>query len=64
MLHSDSKSSLEMVGVNLFESLEDVRNGPVRKMIDCRESNFPAECQKERDLIHKEYIGRQKHFVV
>ena len=64
MQYSDSKYSLEIVGVNLFESLEDVWNGPVRKIIDRRETNFPAECKKERDLIHKEYIGRQKHFVV
>jgi hypothetical protein len=46
-----------MALTHLLESLEHLDNRSVRKMVDRRETNFSAEGQKERDLIHKENVS-------
>jgi hypothetical protein len=54
---SDAKATLEIALIHLLESLEYLGNRPVRKMVDRRKTNFLAQRQKERDLIHKENVS-------
>jgi hypothetical protein len=48
---------LEIVLIYLLESLEYLDNRPIRKMVDRRETNFPAEGQKERYLVYKKDVS-------
>jgi hypothetical protein len=53
----DVETTLEIILIHLFESLEYLRYRAIREMIDCRESDFLTECQEERNLVDKEDVG-------
>ena len=60
----DTEATLEMVGVDLLESLENLWNSPVRQMIDRREACLPTQRQKEWNLVDKKDVSSQEHFPV
>jgi hypothetical protein len=65
MHRGDAKSPLEIIHVNLLESLEYVNiNLSVGKMVDCSEAYDATWHQEEWDLVHKEQICGQKYFLV
>jgi hypothetical protein len=59
--HCDVKTTLEIIQVNLLESLEYMRHCTVREVIDGCERDLTAKRQEERILVHKEYISHQKY---
>jgi hypothetical protein len=61
--HCDMKTTLEIILVNLLESLEYLRHRVVREVIDGCERDIAAKRQEERIIVHKEYISRQKLLV-
>jgi hypothetical protein len=52
----DVETTLEIILIHLFKSLEYLRYRAIRIMIDCREADFSTECQEERNLVDKEDI--------
>jgi hypothetical protein len=62
--NGDAEGATEIILIDLFVSLENFWNRPVRQVVDCREANFPTQRDEERDLIHEEYIrGKGNVFV-
>jgi hypothetical protein len=60
----DMKSSLEIILIHLLECLENVRNIPVREMIDSRETDLVTKCQEKWNLVHEEDVSCHKNFFV
>jgi hypothetical protein len=53
----DVETTLDIILIHLFKSLEYLRYRAIREMIDCREAYFSTECLEERNLVDKEYVG-------
>jgi hypothetical protein len=53
----DVETTLEIVLIHLFKSLEYLRNRAILELIYCREAIFLTECQEERNLVDKEDVG-------
>jgi hypothetical protein len=52
----DVETTLEIILIHLFESLEYLRYRAIREMIDCCEAYLTTECQEERNLVDKEDV--------
>jgi hypothetical protein len=52
----DVETTLEIILIHLFESLEYLRYRVIREMIDCFEADLTTECQEERNLVGKEDV--------
>jgi hypothetical protein len=52
----DVKTTLEIILIHLFKSLEYLRYRVIREMIDCCEADLTTECQEERNLVDKEDV--------
>jgi hypothetical protein len=47
MQHLDVETTVEIILIHLFKSLEYLRYREIREMIDCREADFTTECHKK-----------------
>ena len=57
MHFSDAEATLEIIHVNLLECLEDLWNSPVHEMVDCHETDFLTQCEKEWNLVDKKMLA-------
>jgi hypothetical protein len=64
MHHRDVEATLQVVLVHFLESLEYLRNSPVREVIDSCKTYFSTKCQEKRNLVHEEDISCQKNLFV
>jgi hypothetical protein len=62
--NGDAEAAMEIILIDLFNSLENFLILPVRQVVDCREANFPTQRDEERDLIHEEYIRGESNIFV
>jgi hypothetical protein len=60
----DLKSTVEIELVYLFKSFIDVLDLPIGQVVDCSETDLSTECNKKRNLVHKENVTRQEYILV
>ena len=64
-IHNRSMESLmEIVHVDLLESIEYNFNLPIGQVFSCGEVNDMTQCQEEWNFVHKEQIHCQKHYAI
>jgi hypothetical protein len=60
----DVKTTLGVILIHLFKSLEYMQYRAIREMIDCCEADLTTECQEERNLVDKEDVFCLEYLLV
>jgi hypothetical protein len=64
MNRCNEESPIQIKLVNVFISFEDRLGCAIGEVVDCCEAYLSAQCEKEWNLVYKEDVRCQRHFMM